>query len=701
MDRRRLDADRVLCISRIVWECTLKCRHLPHRTTDEEVFDSAVSLMAVAEALFPLVALACKKVSSENPSQSTYFSLECAGAAGSRACVTWILSHKPHRAINKECLAVLWGLCGGGHLELAMKLAGSRRGSNLPPVSIGGETGTENVDNGSNRSETEGWAGLKWCGDDDDEFVQEVRSIGNLNKFGFCSLLHNVCGNGHLDVAKWVVSRFGMKEPWEFADSLARALHMGQLEVAQWLIDTVPLKDLQNSKHADLLWCACHSGKVEVAEWLEANFPDAVEARSSSTIWWFTRQKNITNTNLIKMSQWLEDRSISKADLQSIYNEEVVKWAVDFYGITVAENDLIHSVDLGNLCLTKWYVLEKNVSPTPAVFIAACGNFVDEVPVVRWLSTRLSFPLTQQYLRHALFQSLRSGNIRIANWLEENFRITSQDNDFMTSPTTTIGELCKEAGADGAEKGIKWFLQHSTKGILWCEEEAARILEISLRKNEAPVQLLLLDTFGPAVFPYNKHRDLMKRILRETVFCGLPKIQSLISTVGPDFFTKAEVAESLTNDNREISSKSAKWLITQFGLAKEHVTRNNHILLWSMLSHRHNKCAEWLIRTFNICLREMHSPPVNILWGNVVSTDLETWKVLLRVFPTELTPQIVKKRFSKFVIASPITAQFVMQHFPGAITTEEISQASSSCPFHFVTLETCCWVNSLRSSPGS
>ncbi|KAH3714321.1 hypothetical protein Pelo_19171 [Pelomyxa schiedti] len=136
---------------------------------------------------------------------SRFFGLRCAGLAGSKRCVEWIVGHTLNRRNNdKECLAVLKGLCAGGHLKMAQELADGRR----PYFKL-----------------------LRWPPDMDDSLREMSQK--------FHSVLFEACEGGNLDTVKWVMSRFGVgTEDWELIKPFQCAVRRGHVDIVKWLAST-------------------------------------------------------------------------------------------------------------------------------------------------------------------------------------------------------------------------------------------------------------------------------------------------------------------------------------------------------------------------------------------------------------------------------------------------------------------------------
>ncbi|KAH3714439.1 hypothetical protein Pelo_19051 [Pelomyxa schiedti] len=239
----------------------------------------AVDLCVVGEALFPLRGLVRRALVAHT--HKWHAALLAAAEAGSTSCVDWLIASRrstaargneeegeaeregdgdgdggggapqQQRAItermrrrreNKEFMCVLGGLCVGGHLGEAQRLLGG------------------------------GWPGLTWMGVDVD-----VVGCGSGSYWGeqdlrdhvrASGILLGVCRRGWTAVAKWLVQRFGIRDPSEFLQPLESALAGGHLELAQWMVGTFGLVErFRRYSYVELHAKACRSENLDVVKW--------------------------------------------------------------------------------------------------------------------------------------------------------------------------------------------------------------------------------------------------------------------------------------------------------------------------------------------------------------------------------------------------------------------------------------------------
>ncbi|KAH3756515.1 hypothetical protein Pelo_11706 [Pelomyxa schiedti] len=638
----------------------------------------AVELLRVAEALWPLVPAACSRSLARD---SRYFTLRCASMAPAPSCLRWALRRTRARATggggggggspgaaDKERMAVLWGLCAGGHTEMARDFVG-RRGA-------GGAWGACDGDG-------DGDCGLAWP-EEDRDLVELIRS-----HTGYFSLMYNVCGNGHLGTAKWVAERFGIRETWEVADTFVHSLGSGRLDVAKWMADTFQCDHLQWYSYVNFDWIAggcC----VDVAEWLMERLPDC-DFNSGGILSIVSYSKNDTE-EVLKLCQWIHEKfSLSPHEVASIYNGAVLKWAADTFHVTPTVenlNDLFSSRSL-ELSFVEWLIVNQNITPNNESYISACKNPNDDVGVVSWLLTNRA-PLTPAVLIELLCASLAHNNMRIASFLEFHYHIMDEVNTSPSGVPDVLLSICNHSHAEEEKTdGIEWFLHHtSTQRIP--DDAGAEIVNCSLTSSMYPATLLLLEKLriDPIKFP-----KLMRDVLVQIASTDVTLLKRLVSIVGIDCYNQEVIVECLTNDKHGVySSKVTKWLVMQYHLEASQIKSNTNFLLYNLLYMKKNNCSEWLIRTFDITLPEILDMMTK--WFTIDSysrANLNTVKLLMRLFPS-ITSDMIRKCFLRIALSSPVTAQYIINKFP-TITKQDLAEYHAKEHTLQVSVETRLWLD--------
>ncbi|KAH3722494.1 hypothetical protein Pelo_18800 [Pelomyxa schiedti] len=448
------EARRVMSISRLVWDHvlapTIAPQHPhPHEYPDRETRPPSrakcVWAMAVAEALFPLVPRACRAVlaasgprepASGGGLRSSYFALECAAMAGGGSgggrgsgstgererergrCVRWLLGHRTGERgrRRREELAVLWGLCVGGHLGAATELWGETS-SSFPPG-----CGT------TPRSRWARDAGLAMVpplsGDlDVRDAVASGGGKGGDTESDQDSILSRVCRAGHLAVGRWIVTRFGV-EQWELYFPFLGALRGGHLDVAQWisgLIDVRAANDVL--KHGILApLCAARGGNLDVMKWCFGLFPSFTRALMHRVVKEFLKSK-VTADEHVEGCMWLAQQFPKLVwELICPNEEKTMRWLLQS-GLGSPRRCLFVAIrDICDVKLLQWIVDDLHEPLTLRYSASTVRNKKDSLEVVKFAFQRNAnhtqvFGASQRPIEAALVE----GNIAIADWLEETF----------------------------------------------------------------------------------------------------------------------------------------------------------------------------------------------------------------------------------------------------------------------------------------
>ncbi|KAH3745415.1 hypothetical protein Pelo_13164 [Pelomyxa schiedti] len=676
---RAASVSRAVSTSMVVWEWVLpwllpeSLVVSPDPSDDAHVgLEHCVELCGVAEAMFPLVGRACTSMLAWL--EHWGMAARCAAEAGSRLCVGWLLRNRrrggPQQACaaaadgvgggeggeetrrrlrrrgNKVFMRVLEGLCVGGHLGMAQCLVDPDRGDG----GCGGD-----------------WAaglGLVWWDDDDDDggCVVDNSSLGDHVRSS--DLLKGVCEKGHVEVAKWVVERFVVRETWEFAGPLSAAVTGGHLELAQWLVNTFDLvPKLRGCSWMDLHTGACRSENLEVVKWCLETFPVAGETSSYRIFGYCFGGKS--------------SKSV-----------EVCQWAMSaFPSFTTPTKENLERLCSGaeGFQFCKWLVEERSFTPTPSMFQSACRNSTDNVQTAKWLSTRAS--LSPEVISDSFISSLACNHTSIASWLDETFHILNPPNSnslkLFTISCSIFVKLCKKVKIHCTRvEGMEWFLKHSSmKGV--DESVIVECIESWGNNPSSSTAILLMEHFH---ISEPKRSRLLVRILKQGVRHGT--LSQIVKIVSMGEFSKESVAGCLVNSFGIESTKTAKWLINHFQLEHQHIAHHNNRMLLKLISGGKWSCAEWLINKFHITLDEI----VHFKWDkdSFMWIDLFTWKMIQQVFPGFIGG-MVKESFLPLVCKSPVIAQVAMKRFP-QLTMDDILAFCSSAPHYQFPLATRLWL---------
>ncbi|KAH3762889.1 hypothetical protein Pelo_5190 [Pelomyxa schiedti] len=657
------------------------------------------SLLRLAEVMFPLLALVCRRLMVSSGVGSYCLIADAAGSL-CPACVAWIVKHRrcsdcypismvpppqmppiptnaeetrsmvcsckangsrasdehtvKHReqVAIKEVSAVGNGLVCGSHLEEARMFLG--------------DGGTTNV----------GTLPALWDGRGNDVVIRttlrdKVReyvrtSCGRLGSWN--NALESGCGSGNLELVKWLVSflRIGKDDaPWIlYKKPLRNAMLGGHLGVASWLFDKFDLVKLHPSVLVDIVK-DCASGRCPSnIKWCFEKFPvckSCVHTDDFQIALLANRNSSVEDCQCLESH--IRERGVSREyTFESFQKIDVAKWVLAIQPVCPS-NTILNFLcqQFGDVEFTEWLCTEKHFVPTQATFVGACSMNRGGPTLAKWLSTRVS--LTQSDMVKSLQCALRNGNIQVAEWLDETFFIMDAVNSDPVIAGTTLVEICNDNTFGMKVEGLQWFIQHLQRplGMKYVRDA----LSTALRKSYSKHANLLLESF-PELKP---HAPTTISGTPDTVHCGMKTLRHLFS-VGSSLLTKEFVAHCLTESEFYVSSsKMLKWIIRQFDLQYSHISSNKNCLLFGLLELRKNMCAQWLIESFQIPLSDVIK--MTAKWCNPLSgLDVSGWQMLVNHYPA-IDTSVIRQHLIPIVSLSPHIALFTIHHYNG-ITLDEL-----------------------------
>ncbi|KAH3767452.1 hypothetical protein Pelo_664 [Pelomyxa schiedti] len=669
-------------MSRIVWESVLPWL-VPRRLIDGVPAQSAlvaekpkhsVTMCCVGEGMFPLVGRVCRSLLSHH--EKYYTVMEAAAEAGATSCVDWLLRDRkrnatPQRPVadtmasssaaggcddddwdeercvrrgNKEFIHVLGGLCCGGHLGMAMRLVDGR------------------------------WPGITW---------QTDRSGGD-SIAARAGLAHH----GQLEVAKWMVEKFNIREPWEFAGPLVGAVSNGHLPVAQWIVSVSNGVYANYDQWLDIHASACKSENLAVVKWCFDTFPVTTNNNRGTLLAACTSTK--TSSGVAVCKYVIECLGVSKSPTSwNFCRLDVMKYATTAIPFIIPNNNDLARYCKGSFELVKHTVEEYSLIPTVKEFHAACKNKKDDVEVVKWLSTKVT--LSPEDLCGSLVVALAKSNTLIASWLDESFSILKQLTSWNLAPGEFFLRVCKGIHPQkGRCAGVEWLLSHAEMRDVGEEFVVKAVDHLLLSKGSLPtVPLLLIERFSVTE---PRRMELLDRLLKASIQMGSLSLVKKVVSMG--VFTKESVSPLLVKPVCILSSKAVKWLITQFQIEHDNITLDNSTpMLLKLLCFGKENCAEWLITRFHITLNEVLGIPFYPISHK--EFDLFAWKMICTKFP-DFTSTMTRRECLFFAVQSPVIANFTMSIFPDLSMHDIVIFCSEHQPCRF-SLATRCWLRSLLS----
>ncbi|KAH3758837.1 serine/threonine-protein kinase STY46 [Pelomyxa schiedti] len=619
--RKEEDKKRVLSISKIIWDEILSpwWRGLKWRAMTT---DKAVRAVLETDNM--------KRFKSHHwvVPISNYYALVCAAAAGgSGSCAKWILRHKQTRNNNRECSALLWGFCRAGDLTRAKRLL---QGGDL-------------------------WKGCPLWPVSDSGFMSEVRvdpptyHTADVKPRIRYTLLGEACkGPRNLPLVQWLLSEFNMNE--ESPGAFLVALSHGNLEIAQWLCGTPDVKRAHDLLQASLPvhYCSCASGQLDIVKWCFQEFSDeylTAEAKKEMVLVFMRSGRSVQE--LIEGYLWFRDHFPNLdpdkvTQCASHVSLSLMQWLMD------KQHTKAPTIRYtGTRQCIEWLIRSNHVSDLREAFIRVCGNFKDDVSVVKLLAAKTK--PTREDLVKSLIMALYYNNTAVATWLDDTFHIMEKSDN--AGVAFILLKLCEgHCGCNNID-GPKWLLQHLGTNIL-----PPGVIKKALHSHIChPFTLLLLKSFPR---PAKNDRGTWNNILMRTVRGNISDVRAIVPF---GHFTQPEVAKCLiTQGNGLHSTKILKWLITTYRLTGEHVKAHNNWVLMSRISMWKTSSALWLIDKFHITLPEILPGVIPFLKGCVsMQNYLGSWRALLRVFP-RITASVVRRNFMPIVTATPLHMELTM-----------------------------------------
>ncbi|KAH3759060.1 hypothetical protein Pelo_9130 [Pelomyxa schiedti] len=621
--------------------------------------------------MFPLAGLVCRTLMRARGASRRWF-LRCCGEAPAPSCCRWFLSRFRHgsrpitsgatspeceegegegewrrQGWGKECLAVLTGLCAGGHLDSARRAAtcDSPWGTTTTTSSGGGRrfvfyplpTCYHKYDNAGGdftvgRLESEFWG-----------------------EKGLLKLLDVVAKRGHLDTLKWALSRFGgTDESWFLLRRFLAAVKGFQVDTVVWLANTINSTERLALQRRFWPWGVPHSAS-DIPRLIEA-FPNwPFDARTMAQM---AVDCKGPSDEIIKVCEWLVKRFPSeKMDFTDSRNCEVVKWALEGVNSSRLKGSLWGLLwNADDVQFAQW--LLERVIPTE-FDLNVCRHRKDNVAIVKLVCEKL--PLSSEDILDALHMSLAQGNTRIAQFLEERFF-----NLTKTTPTLSLNHLLEYNHVLGT--AFPW--QHA--GIVDApESEVVGALNdiITLGSRYDPttmhMALFLIEKFRPALGEWFSSKFLKEAIENGGDLLQVKKIVHLAEAqVGG--LVPSDVLRLLTH--YADSSKVLKWLISHFNLEKEMSSKQKGKILISLISRNKCSCAQWFAHKFSVTANDVF----HLRRFDPVGADFAGWSLMLTLFPA-ITQQAVIDHFLETVAHSPL-----LLLWPDIMSTEQYLAAANS-----------------------
>ncbi|KAH3767564.1 hypothetical protein Pelo_551 [Pelomyxa schiedti] len=273
--------------------------------------------------------------------------------------------------------------------------------------------------------------------------------------------------------------------------------------------------------------------------------------------------------------------------------------------------------------------------------------------------------------------ALACQNDSISKWLEQRYIATAG-----TRPKFSLAELMEtseENSTNRHEDWLDWLFGHSSLcDIDHSEPELAEFMDQVSQSNsqfQVDVAVSAWKKF-PSLSPIT-HHERMLDLFHSVLFYG-NKVQEFASF---GELTRSELQQCM-DYYYPYSSKVGKWLVRECCFSDPHaeVTVKNFPsscgLFFASIQVNKRGFVKWLFNTFHFTFDEVLSELKTRELGNDV--DLATWKLLMRLFPSEITRDVLITHPNLMMVATatPLHAEFTLKRVPG-VTIDDIKQCSS------------------------
>ncbi|KAH3765095.1 hypothetical protein Pelo_3042 [Pelomyxa schiedti] len=655
LQQRQGRLDWAVHVAGVVWQHVVVPHLVPPCAPDSAVpadrAETCRDLVRAGEGVWPLAGLACKLAVgvASRPWYHSYPGPGCAGVAHSgryyalttaagvtgdprSRCVSWLVRNIDGRATGgslkknrkpKESMAVMFGLCIGGHLSAAKSFFESGSGVGV------------SIDS----------TGLVWDKRPDSEHMQDARA----GHFGEFNLVSDICSSGHLEMLQWVTGAFGIKESWQMFMPLRAALSAGHLDVVNWILaNFVGLEQKLHrsdfSKVALGLAMACASGKApHLTKWLLEQL--SFQMKDSSSVKFLFNHVVWNKGSTLELCQWMKNHlslysPLSFLNITRIENPEIWNWAATNFPEARKYSNLTYFCHEGrDVQFAEWFVSEWKATPTTQDFIESCRNKGGHLELTKWASSKVA--LSPEHLKRGLLSALSNNNIRIANWLEETYSVMSMINSQVSSGVAkAFGKLFKRTHSIGEDNvdGIEWFVGRLTAAFQLDNDSAWKVLDQAATAKRPKLILYVIKYFhiesSVCASSTNKpgRRSLLAKLLGCVAQWSLIAVKELTSLFS---FSVEDVAQALSSDGfAYLCSDAVRWLVETYHLTSSHIKANHNVVLYKLILSNKKGCAEWLIDSFGICLDDVvHMFAKQMAGDSHLILHVSTWRMILNKFP--------------------------------------------------------------------
>ena len=446
-----------------------------------------------------------------------------------------------------------------------------------------------------------------------------VQWMPNIHATDKDVLFIDVCSSGHLQTAKWLKDSWPEIDHRLYEDSAFRqTCENGHLAIAQWLKSTWPSIDESSMKNYAFIQ-ACKHGHLHTAKWLKTAFHHI-----DQNVCEYEVIKTACRRGHFKVVQWLvsfNDYSQCNLEPYTAKHTEIAQWLISM-GVTKVDETLVYACAQRNKNLAFWLTSKLIVIPesnTVRILRTASNDtdilhhIIKRYPgISQTLKMMLDHEIVEMLQR--TYKSAKDTALQCVQWLEDHH--TFDDN---TYNNIMLYYVCEHGGIETVQHLLnKW---HSLKKQPNLDEAFGYACE----GNNFTVAKWLLDHNASVRFRYSGC------YLTNICIRGHLQMMKWIHKKWPSNHPKWDATFQLACSQNILD-------VARFIQSTHRINSNNqNKAFYNACSEGHVEVAKWLISVFPTIDYNM----VQVVWyrqktplcSAIESSKLQMVKWLIRTWP--------------------------------------------------------------------
>lgn len=424
------------------------------------------------------------------------------------------------------------------------------------------------------------------------------------------------CRHGRLPVAQWLASHFALTAadlPSGGLNALSDACIGGNLELVQWLIREfdLPCADV----HATL---ACMYGHVDVAQWLTTTL--GVREDTHTALVSVYQKGHLGVLRWLAMRSALHRTTVLDGIMCALrmYEEKnqyaVVTWLSKYSGVAPVYDDASMDLIVYASCRRgDPRVLQWLVDMNPVVKQQLCGQKLrllkaacdlNHADMAKWLHEYTDHMMTEDSVTScviALHSACRHGNLDLAKWLTDTFRVDTDDIRRYHRRNEMLASICTDAHMEL----LQWYVAQFTP-LPADVSEALRYTRVGVPHKPWHITAVcwLVDKYNvpldqiDTVAPDGTYKAMF------TNLCMYGDVESLRWYADHYRFTKKYIERCRIDALRAACTYGhlavAQWLTVRFRLTRKDASSSHHAVLKGACRAGYGAVARWLVARFRL-----------------------------------------------------------------------------------------------------